>query len=40
MSRSIRALFQRLTQGVYVVGVAHGAVRRAPLREKQLESWS
>src|SRR5262245_26814688 len=27
MSRSIAALFQRLTQGVYVVGVAHGAVR-------------
>ena len=29
MSRSIAALFQRLTQGVYVVGVAHGAVRNA-----------
>src|SRR5215475_11318726 len=27
MSRSIAALLQRLTQGVYVVGVAHGAVR-------------
>ena len=26
---SIAALFQRLTQGVYVVGVAHGAVRNA-----------
>ena len=24
MSNSIAALFQRLTQGVYVVGVAHG----------------
>ena len=29
MSRSIAALFQRLTQGVYVVGVAHRAVRNA-----------
>ena len=29
MSRSIAALFQRLTQGVYVVGVAHGEVRNA-----------
>jgi len=29
MSGSIAALFQRLTQGVYVVGVAHGAVRNA-----------
>ena len=29
MKRSIAALFQRLTQGVYVVGVAHGAVRNA-----------
>jgi flavin reductase (DIM6/NTAB) family NADH-FMN oxidoreductase RutF len=29
MSRSIAALFQRLTQGVYVVGVAHGGVRNA-----------
>ena len=28
MSRSIAALFQHLTQGVYVVGVAHGAVRK------------
>jgi hypothetical protein len=27
MSGSIAALFQRLTQGVYVVGVAHGEVR-------------
>src|SRR5712692_4190043 len=26
---SIAALFQRLTQGVYVVGVAHGEVRNA-----------
>jgi flavin reductase (DIM6/NTAB) family NADH-FMN oxidoreductase RutF len=29
MSGSIAALFQRLTQGVYVVGVAHGGVRNA-----------
>jgi flavin reductase (DIM6/NTAB) family NADH-FMN oxidoreductase RutF len=29
MSHSIAALFQRLTQGVYVVGVAHGAMRNA-----------
>ena len=29
MSGSIAALFQRLTQGVYVVGVAHGEVRNA-----------
>ena len=29
MSHSIAALFQRVTQGVYVVGVAHGAVRNA-----------
>ena len=29
MSNSIAALFQRLTQGVYVVGVAHGEVRNA-----------
>ena len=29
MKRSIAALFQRLTQGVYAVGVAHGAVRNA-----------
>ena len=29
MSGSIVALFQRLTQGVYVVGVAHGQVRNA-----------
>jgi flavin reductase (DIM6/NTAB) family NADH-FMN oxidoreductase RutF len=29
MSGSIAALFQRLTQGVYVVGVAHGRVRNA-----------
>ena len=29
MSDSIAALFQRLTQGVYVVGVAHGEVRNA-----------
>jgi flavin reductase (DIM6/NTAB) family NADH-FMN oxidoreductase RutF len=29
MSSSIAALFQRLTQGVYVVGVAHGEVRNA-----------
>jgi flavin reductase (DIM6/NTAB) family NADH-FMN oxidoreductase RutF len=29
MSASIAALFQRLTQGVYVVGVAHGEVRNA-----------
>jgi flavin reductase (DIM6/NTAB) family NADH-FMN oxidoreductase RutF len=29
MSGSIAALFQRLTQGVYVVGVAHGQVRNA-----------
>ena len=27
MSGAIAALFQRLTQGVYVVGVAHGDVR-------------
>ena len=31
MSGSIAALFQRLTQGVYVVGVAHGEVRVARL---------
>jgi len=29
MSGSIAALFQRLTQGVYVVGVAHGGTRNA-----------
>ena len=29
MSGSIAALFQRLTQGVYVIGVAHGEVRNA-----------
>jgi flavin reductase (DIM6/NTAB) family NADH-FMN oxidoreductase RutF len=29
MSESIAALFQRLTQGVYVVGVAHGETRNA-----------
>ena len=29
MSDTIAALFQRLTQGVYVVGVAHGEVRNA-----------
>ena len=29
MSDSIAALFQRLTKGVYVVGVAHGEVRNA-----------
>ena len=29
MSGSISALFQRLTQGVYVVGVAHGRMRNA-----------
>ena len=29
MSGSVAALFQRLTQGVYVVGVAHGGVRNA-----------
>ena len=29
MSVSIAALFQRLTQGVYVVGVAHGEARNA-----------
>ncbi len=29
MSDSIAALFQRLTQGVYVVSVAHGEVRNA-----------
>ena len=29
MSGSIAALFQRLTQGVYVVGVAHGETRDA-----------
>jgi flavin reductase (DIM6/NTAB) family NADH-FMN oxidoreductase RutF len=29
MSDSIAALFQRLTQGVYVVGVAYGEVRNA-----------
>lgn len=29
MSGSIAALFQRLTQGVYVVGVAHGQARNA-----------
>lgn len=29
MRSSIAALFQRLTQGVYVIGVAHGEVRNA-----------
>ncbi len=29
MSGSVAALFQRLTQGVYVVGVAHGDARNA-----------
>ena len=29
MNDSMAALFQRLTQGVYVVGVAHGEVRNA-----------
>ena len=29
MSGSVAALFQRLTLGVYVVGVAHGEVRNA-----------
>jgi flavin reductase (DIM6/NTAB) family NADH-FMN oxidoreductase RutF len=29
MSGSVAALFHRLTQGVYVVGVAHGEVRNA-----------
>jgi flavin reductase (DIM6/NTAB) family NADH-FMN oxidoreductase RutF len=29
MSNAIAALFQRLTQGVYVVGVAHGQARNA-----------
>ena len=29
MGNSIAALFQRLTQGVYVVGVAHGEARNA-----------
>ena len=29
MNNSMAALFQRLTQGVYVVGVAHGEVRNA-----------
>jgi flavin reductase (DIM6/NTAB) family NADH-FMN oxidoreductase RutF len=29
MSGSVAALFQRLTQGVYVVGVAHGEVHNA-----------
>ena len=29
MGGSVAALFQRLTQGVYVVGVAHGEVRNA-----------
>ena len=29
MSGPIAALFKRLTQGVYVVGVAHGEVRHA-----------
>ena len=32
MSDSIAALFKRLTQGVYVVGVAHGEMRMALLR--------
>ena len=37
MSGSIAVLFQRLTQGVYVVGVAHGAGGRllCPLRTFQ-----
>ena len=29
MGNSVAALFQRLTQGVYVVGVAHGEARNA-----------
>jgi flavin reductase (DIM6/NTAB) family NADH-FMN oxidoreductase RutF len=29
VSKSIAALFERLTQGVYVVGVAHGGARNA-----------
>jgi flavin reductase (DIM6/NTAB) family NADH-FMN oxidoreductase RutF len=29
MSNSVAALFQRLTQGVYVVGIAHGETRNA-----------
>jgi len=29
MSESVAALFQRLTQGVYVVGVSHGEIRNA-----------
>ncbi len=29
MNRSVAALFKRLTQGVYVVGVGHGEVRNA-----------
>jgi flavin reductase (DIM6/NTAB) family NADH-FMN oxidoreductase RutF len=29
MSGAVAALFQRLTQGVYVVGVTHGGVRDA-----------
>ena len=29
MKGSMAALFQRLTQGVYVVGVAHGEIRNA-----------
>jgi len=29
MSDSLAALFQRLTQGVYVVGVAYGEARNA-----------
>jgi len=29
MSGSVAALFQRLTQGVYLVGVTHGEVRNA-----------
>jgi flavin reductase (DIM6/NTAB) family NADH-FMN oxidoreductase RutF len=29
VSRSIAALFERLSQGVYVVGVAHGEARNA-----------
>jgi len=32
MGDSIPALFKRLTQGVYVVGVAHGEMRMALLR--------
>jgi hypothetical protein len=32
MGDSIAALFKRLTQGVYVVGVAHGEMRMALLR--------